>query len=97
MFPTRANLIALTAQMGITRPYTWPNVLRQQSIENIQRMSIAPFWMEVSPKAPERFIEKGIIDHWHYHPMPNGVRLSCGAQKKDSFYNLRAPSASGAC
>jgi len=53
--------------------------------------------MEVSPKAPERFIEKGIIDHWHYHPMPNGVRLSCGALKKDSFYNLRAPSASGAC
>lgn len=34
-------------------------------------MSIAPFWMEVSPKTPERFIEKDIIDHRHYHPMPN--------------------------
>jgi hypothetical protein len=28
---------------------------------------------------------------------PNGVRLSCGALKKDSFLNLRAPSASSAC
>jgi hypothetical protein len=27
----------------------------------------------------------------------NGVRLSCGALKKDSFPNLRAPSASSAC
>jgi len=29
--------------------------------------------------------------------LPNGVRLSCGALKKDSFLNLRAPPASGAC
>jgi hypothetical protein len=28
---------------------------------------------------------------------PNGSRLSCGALKKDSFRNLRAPSASSAC
>src|SRR6266498_1221811 len=28
---------------------------------------------------------------------PNGSRLSCGALKKDSFYNLRAPPASSAC
>ena len=28
---------------------------------------------------------------------PNGSRLSCGALKKDSFLNLRAPSASSAC
>ncbi len=28
---------------------------------------------------------------------PNGSRLSCGALKKDSFHNLRAPSASSAC
>jgi hypothetical protein len=27
----------------------------------------------------------------------NGPRLSCGALKKDSFLNLRAPSASSAC
>jgi len=74
--PGEANLIVLNVQMGITRPCAWQNVLRQQSIENIQRMSIAPFWMEVSPKTPERFIEKGIISHWHYHPMPN-AKLSC--------------------
>src|SRR5439155_16150469 len=28
---------------------------------------------------------------------PNGVRLSCGALKKDSFLNVRAPPASSAC
>ena len=28
---------------------------------------------------------------------PNGSRLSCGALKKDSFPNLRAPAASSAC
>ncbi len=28
---------------------------------------------------------------------PNGSRLSCGALKKDSFNNLRAPPASSAC
>src|SRR6266540_3001935 len=28
---------------------------------------------------------------------PNGARLSCGALKKDSFPNLRAPPASSAC
>lgn len=30
-------------------------------------------------------------------PQPNGPRLSCGAQDKDSFPNLRAPLASSAC
>jgi hypothetical protein len=29
--------------------------------------------------------------------LPNGPRLSCGALKKDSFHNLRAPPASSAC
>src|SRR6266545_1938912 len=29
--------------------------------------------------------------------LPNGSRLSCGALKKDSFSNLRAPPASSAC
>jgi len=29
--------------------------------------------------------------------LPNGSRLSCGALKKDSFLNLRAPAASSAC
>src|SRR6266851_178430 len=30
-------------------------------------------------------------------PLATGSRLSCGALKKDSFLNLRAPSASSAC
>ncbi len=29
--------------------------------------------------------------------LPNGSRLSCGALKKNSFLNLRAPPASSAC
>src|SRR5436190_2042485 len=29
--------------------------------------------------------------------LSNGSRLSCGALKKDSFLNLRAPAASSAC
>ncbi len=33
----------------------------------------------------------------HTDALPNGSRLSCGALKKDSFLNLRAPSASSAC
>src|SRR5438132_10160741 len=32
-----------------------------------------------------------------WSPPPNASRLSCGALKKDSFLNLRAPPASSAC
>src|SRR6266704_6253233 len=35
------------------------------------------------------------IGFW-WDAQPNGSRLSCGALKKDSFPNLRAPSASSA-
>ena len=38
---------------------------------------------------------KGIGLWWD--AQPNGPRLSCGALKKDSFHNLRAPPASSAC
>ncbi len=34
---------------------------------------------------------------WIVVVQPNGSRLSCGALKKDSFPNLRAPTASSAC
>src|SRR5882762_1037239 len=36
-------------------------------------------------------------DHGNETGLPNGSRLHCGALKKDSFPNLRAPSASSAC
>ncbi len=43
---------------------------------------------------PSRENVVGVIESmWQ----PNGWRLSCGALKKDSFLNLRAPSASSAC
>jgi len=32
-----------------------------------------------------------------HEKLPNEMRLSFGALKKDSFHNLRAPSASSAC
>jgi len=41
--------------------------------------------------------QSGLIEEHNEHRAPsNGSRLSCGALKKDSFYNLRAPSASSA-
>jgi len=42
-----------------------------------------------------RRIQSGLplLDVWR----PNESRLSCGALKKDSFHNLRAPPASSAC
>ena len=33
---------------------------------------------------------------WALGVLPNGARLSCGALKKDSFLNVRAPPASSA-
>ena len=39
----------------------------------------------------------GTLVHTRAHARPNGVGLSCGALKKDSFPNLRAPPASSAC
>ncbi len=36
-------------------------------------------------------------NHGDRMPRPNGSRLSCGALKKNSFLNLRAPPASSAC
>ena len=44
----------------------------------------------------DEFIEQLIWKSWHVVPS-NGSRLRCGALKKDSFHNLRAPSASSAC
>ena len=35
--------------------------------------------------------------HYWLAVLPNESRLSCGALKKDSFINLRAPSVSSAC
>ncbi len=44
----------------------------------------------------DEFIEQLIWTCWHVVPS-NESRLSRGALKKDSFHNLRAPSASSAC
>jgi hypothetical protein len=52
-------------------------------------------------KAPRHIESRGIKRkcscYVHLTARPNGSRLSCGALKKDSFPNLRAPSASSAC
>src|SRR5437867_2591659 len=39
----------------------------------------------------------GIQSNKDVRVMPNGPRLSCGALKKNSFLNLRAPPVSSAC
>ncbi len=52
--------------------------------------------VELAPRDPD---QRGYED-WainHVSVAPNGSRLSCGALKKDSFPNLRAPTASSAC
>src|SRR6266480_2783405 len=43
----------------------------------------------------ECFVNVSFLDH--ERERPNESRFSCGALKKTSFLNLRAPSASGAC
>jgi len=43
------------------------------------------------------YVQFAIISHRGPVLLPNGVRLSCSALRKDSFHNLNAPSASGAC
>jgi len=44
----------------------------------------------------DEFIEQRIWKSWHVVPS-NESRLSCGALKKDSFHNRRAPPAPSAC
>src|SRR5438045_4206346 len=41
--------------------------------------------------------QQNSVSESHANGLPNGSRLSCGALKKDSFHNLRAPPASSAC
>jgi len=49
------------------------------------------------PAFDVRVLEVGFRPVHKCLPRPNGPRLSCGALKKDSFPNLRAPPASSAC
>jgi hypothetical protein len=52
LFPPRPNLITLDCQVRVRCPSVWFDVFRQQSIESIERISVAPLWMKVSRKAP---------------------------------------------
>src|SRR6266576_4744193 len=47
--------------------------------------------------APENLWVRHVYLGWVESSRPNESRLSCGAPKKDSFHNLRAPPASSAC
>src|SRR6266850_1520050 len=69
------------------------------------RFTRGPNDLEFGPKGPDpndaedrpiRPREKQGRRH-QYERRPNEMRLSCGALKKDSFLNLRAPPASSAC
>src|SRR5213596_2326577 len=55
-------------------------------------MKPLPELQERAPLRPQNLGKQPI-----HRERPNGPRLSCGALKKDSFLNLRAPPASSAC
>ena len=57
----------------------------QDLVEQARRAQTRPLWFWKKPLAVSSIAQ------------PNGSRLSCGALKKDSFLNLRAPPASSAC
>ena len=72
-----------------------PLVRRRLSIRKRQQLSAAVVAGEADGE--ERMSVVRIIDIEGHVPLSNGSRLSCGALKKDSFLNLRAPPASSAC
>src|SRR5437773_11251037 len=59
-----------------------------------RRARLAKGGLELGALIANPLIQLRIRVHTH---LPNESRLSCGALKKDSFHNLRAPPASSAC
>ena len=84
---------------------TDPRVRKRQSVDAIDHRTVN--WIEWrwfrAPDAPGATDKQTTqehdrrLRHSHEKGLPNGSRLSCGALKKDSFLNLRAPPASSAC
>ena len=84
---------------------TDPRVRKGQTVDAVDHRSVN--WIEGlwfgaldAPGAPDEQDAQehdGRLRDSHQEGLPNGSRLSCGALKKDSFHNLRAPSASSAC
>ena len=84
---------------------TDPRVRKGQTVDAVDHRSVN--WIEGlwfgaldAPGAPDEQDAQehdGRLRDSHQEGLPNGSRLSCGALKKDSFPNLRAPPASSAC
>ncbi len=84
---------------------TDPRVRKGQTVDAVDHRSVN--WIEGlwfgaldAPGAPDEQDAQehdGRLRDSHQEGLPNGSRLSCGALKKDSFHNLRAPPASSAC
>src|SRR5256886_12745640 len=60
------------------------------------RLVIFAAWYEWKQRIREQIFHGSAFNTVYGLGMPNGARLSCGALVKDSFLNLRAPSASSA-
>src|SRR5439155_9683453 len=61
------------------------------------RLVIFAAWYEWKQRIREQIFHGSAFNTVYGLGMPNGSRLSCGALKKDSFLDLRAPPASSAC
>src|SRR5437867_10578417 len=61
------------------------------------RLVIFAAWYEWKQRIREQIFHGSAFNTVYGLGMPNESRLSCGALRKNSFVNLRAPSASSAC
>src|SRR3989442_1537487 len=87
--PMGSHFIEGGARRGLSVARPW-GVGRGEPILPRKHRRAAPRVLTV----PKELTKGGL---WGGSAPPNGSRLSCGALKKDSFHNLRAPPASSAC
>src|SRR5882762_1521151 len=79
-------------------PVALPPLLEPQLGEQSPtRLVVFAAWYERKQRIREQIFHGSAFNTVYGLGMPNESRLSCGAPEKDSFHNLRAPSASSAC
>src|SRR5438445_5133464 len=72
----------------------WPSLHTEERIN--APAPVEPY-LEIRVDEELEQLNQGRGSHHSVLAPPNGPRLSCGALKKNSFHNLRAPPASSAC
>ena len=68
-----------------------------ESTSRVQLVEFARGLLPAQALKPINRVRRAEAHRKNIELLPNGWRLSCGAPKKNSFLNLRAPSASSAC